>query len=531
MQGKTLFPMFKPSADLWAPQERGLMQAIAEIEKGKDVIIQGPTGSGKTRLASELFRYAETMKWGAIFYVNRKLLVGQTSDSFNARGIKHGVRAADYEDRYDFGNRNQIASIVTEMHRVWIHEIWNTHPAKLIIVDEAHIQKSKTLRQTIDRYKEEHNAVVVLLSATPVNMLEWADSLVITGKLSEYRACKSIVVAECKCISQMDMRKVKRSAKGEYVLDGEAKKRFVQTIVGDVIDRWKKYNPDGRATMLYAPGVPESRYFVKQFEEIGVRFAHVDADSARIDGEDHRLTRGLWQDIMGEFEEGKIRGISSRFKLREGVDAPWAYHCILATPIGSLASYIQTVGRVLRYSKETPDRVLVTDHGGNVWRHGSPNHDCDWKSLWKMSDYAASNQHLDLVKEAVRPESIVCPECETERQFGDTCPSCGFKHAKSMRKVMVENGRFKTIEGPMVAQKKRKDRSSEDAKRWAGIFWGARKSKSNRATSFRQLEQRFFRKFEYYPDRNLPFMPINQDDFGENAKTIPFDKLIGKEQS
>ncbi len=67
-----------------------------------------------------------------------------------------------------------------------------------------------------------------------------------------------------KTISNPDMNKVKRNKTGEYVLDDRKKATCTQSIVGDVLNRWKKYNPDGRPSVMYAPGVAESVWLTDQ---------------------------------------------------------------------------------------------------------------------------------------------------------------------------------------------------------------------------------------------------------------------------
>src|SRR5690606_18136004 len=108
---------------------------------------------------------------------------------------------------------------------------------------------------------------------------------------------------------------------------------------------WERYNPDARPAVAYWPDGACSVWGTEQFVERGVPWAHVDANDAiipeirRIDGVKTiitrrvKLNRGIWLEILERFRAGEIKGLSSRFKLREGVDVPQIYHAILATPI------------------------------------------------------------------------------------------------------------------------------------------------------------------------------------------------------
>lgn len=501
--------MYSLPPHLWEPQRRGVEQTVDYLNQGYDVCLYSPTGGGKTEQAIQLFKWMDDAGGRSAFYVNRKLLVGQTADRFDAAGLRYGIRAADYEDRFDELAPVQICSADTERSRVYNRQSWIRHDANLVVVDEAHIQKGETMRTILDDHKA-YGAKVVLLTATPVGLSTWADRLVISGKLKEYRDCKALVPAVVKSIEQPDMRKVTRNATGEYMLDGKKRKIFTQTIVGNVLDRWKRYNPDARPTMLYAPGKPESVFFTEQFHKLGVSWCHVDATDTVVDGKRYKLTVSLWQEILERYKKNDIKGLSSRFKLREGIDVPGTFHAILATPIGSLASYIQTVGRVLRWSPETPDGVLVTDHGGNYWRHGSPNHDRPWELFWNMPEHAVSSYQEQSVKDGKSSEPIRCPRCEMERAGGTKCPGCGFEHQKSSRHVIQENGRMVTIDGNLVKPPVTRMKS-DTQKKWEQLYWKVTKHKRNR--TFRQMRAWFFHEYHYYPPNDLPYMPKATSDW------------------
>ena len=519
---------FKLDEKLWEPQARSVKAVLKHVEEGKDVCLQSPTGSGKTRMASELLRYAHSLGVGSCFYVNRKILIGQTSDRLSELGIPHGIRAADYEDMEYPDCKVQICSADTERSRVFNKDIrkriWDIHPSKIIIVDEAHIQKGETMKTIIKEHKK-NGAKVVLLSATPVSLAKSADVLVSGGTLKEYRDCGALVPAIVRSIEQPDMSKVKRTLTGEFDMGDRKRKIYTQSIVGNVIDRWRLYNPDGRPTMLYAPGKQESIWFTQQFENAGVRWCHVDATDAWLDGGKIRLGRTAWEDIIGQYIDGKILGISSRFKLREGVDVPSTFHVILATPIGSIQSYLQTVGRALRASPGK-EHALITDHGGNYLRHGSPNLDRDWDHLWTLSSSVASKQHEDSIRNKLEPEPIRCPECEAERLRGPKCPQCGHE-SRSKRIVIQEDGKMVVHDGDVIPRKRTRMKADTQTK-WNRMYWGYRRKGLKK--SFSQLEAYFVHVNGYYPPRTLENMPKLPADWTRYVKDVHVENLITKEK-
>lgn len=516
--------MFTPAPELWPPQRRGLVSAIATLEAGKSVCLYGPTGSGKTRLASELLKWGLSENRLGIFYLNRRLLIPQTAEAFGKVGVNCGIRAAGYDDCVDHFAPVQIASADTEASRVFSDDpSWEPHPAKLVVIDEFHLQKSQVMRKIIDYYKSQ-GAYIVGLTATPVGLSKWVDELVISGKLQEFRDAGALVPAKVYSICQPDMAKVKRNLTGEFILDGRAKQVYTQTIVGDVIDSFKDLNPNADPTMMFAPGVPESVWLVEQFGLAGFRFCHVDATDYILDGKRAALNRKAWLDIIEQFKAGKIVGLSTRFKCREGVDLPFAKHAIFATPIGSIASWIQSAGRVLRAS---PGKQFATiqDHGGNYHRFGSPNHDQPWDRLWDLPERAASEYHRLSITDGSKPEPICCPSCKMERSRGSKCPGCGFECDRSKRKVVMENGKMIEVDGPLM-KPRRAVLKKDTEKKWEQLYWAFKNKGVDR--SFNQMWAYFFQQYGYPPPRDMKLCPKEPDGWYRRPSQVPMNELIGK---
>lgn len=496
---------FELDAGLWSPQARSIERVLDAWNTGvRRVLLYSPTGSGKTRMAGELFRHAVHHGQRGIFYVNRKLLIGQTDDRFRDIGLNVGIRAADYDHRFDDSCDVQIASADTERARVfkggkW--ELFDVGKGGLVVVDEAHMQKTKVMKDIL-QYYEKLEARILLLTATPVAMEKWAQELVVGGKLSEWRKCGALVPVYAYSISQPDMRKVKRNNVGEFVMDDGKKMEYLQTIAGEVIENYETLG-DGSPAMCYGPGVPESVWVAQKFCARGHNFVHVDATDAVIDGKRVKMSQELWDDILDGVRVGDIKGLCSRFKLREGVDLPMAGHCILATPVGSLASYLQIIGRVMR-SAPGKIKAIMQDHGGVYHLHGSPNQDRPWEMLWKMTENAASTLHMDRVREGEEREPIRCPKCGMERTSGPKCPGCGHEANKGVRAIRMESGELREVEGPIVKARRRVEKS-DTAEKWAKMFWGYKRKRVQQ--SFKQMEAFFFRTHGYLPPRNLPFMP------------------------
>ena len=484
-----------------------------------------PTGGGKTEVAIQFFHWCLSKGWRGAFYTNRRLLIEQTMQRFADARLPFGVRAAGYEDYENFSAPFQLISIGTEWSRVYQRNIERAHECELVVVDEAHIMKRGTMQRVLDDHKA-RGAVVVGMTATPVGLSHLYDDLMISGSMEEYRACKALVPAHVYSLETPDMHKVVRSKTGEYVMDGRVKSQYTQQIVGSVIQHWALHNPEARPTMAYWPGVPESVWGTRQFLKAGVNWCHVDATDALLDGKRVSLTPVVWREIQERFRDGDIKGISSRYKCREGLDFPFVYQCILATPIGSLASYLQTVGRALRYSPETPEHVIVTDHGGNYLRHGSPNSTRPWREWWGLSEGAVSRQHVDRIRDKKAPEPIRCPKCGGERIQGIKCPFCGHVHEKSVRMVLMADGRLVRKVGKLIRAAPQQLRP-DTQQLWNGMFHGWRRSKKCEKRTFNQMLAWFWRKHGYRPPKTLNNMPRRDCDWSRRVQAVEREDLRG----
>ena len=138
--------------------------------RGKALCIVGPTGSGKTRVMTELCEWAQGVGWKSVIYTNRRILTYQNSEALD---IDHGVRASEFahatDDDPNLFFDVVVSSIPTERSRVFRRGVWTLHAADLVLVDEAHGNISGTAKEIIDHHLQE-DAVVLGFTATPVGL-------------------------------------------------------------------------------------------------------------------------------------------------------------------------------------------------------------------------------------------------------------------------------------------------------------------------------------------------------------------------
>jgi DNA repair protein RadD len=245
---------------------------------------------------------------------------------------------------------------------------------------------------------------------------------------------------------------------GEYVHKGMVKRVMQCTVFADIFDEWQLSGSD-RPTLVWAPGVPESRHIVEEFRKRGVTAEHIDGETEDDDRE--RIRDGS--------KVGSIRIVSSFGVMREGVDWPWVSYGILVQVCGAYETFVQLVGRILRASPGKTDAILQ-DHAGTWWRHGSPNFDREWSlddTNIKIAKERAESMSKS-VSDGGDPEPICCPQCHGLRMSGVKCPHCGYEHSKSVRMIRSEGGDLVEMEGDVFPKVKPK---STTGRHWSSVLF------------------------------------------------------------
>ena len=509
--------------DRWPHQIAGLQAVKDCIRRGeRRILLTSPTGMGKSLIARDLIDWYTDNGKRVSVYSNRKLLIEQLSRGLDAACVGHGVRAAGVVG--DEAEAVQVSSIQTEYSRCVKRKVSELHQADLVIVDEAHLFNNEMSKAVLDLHYA-MNAVIVGMTATPIGLEEMYHVLVQAGTNSAGRACGALVPALHYGPTEPDLSKIGRIQIGEDLTEQQNRKAImVPGIFGHVFEWWKRLNPEGKPTILFAPGVPESVWFAEQFWKMGVPAAHIDGEEVWVNGNVVRSSAEARAEVLRQSRGGDVRVICNRFVLREGVDAPWLNHGILATVFGSLQSYLQSGGRLLRSSPET-DRVVVQDHGGNWHRHGSLNAD----RVWRLDDTAAivAGRRCEQLRggadTASQPkEPVRCPQCA--RIITSWKCECGLTlnpRAKS-RPVVMADGTLREMRGDIFRARVHRELPNT-AKLWAQAYWRAKNSK-NRMT-FNAALGLFCHEHGYYPPLTSKGMPKDPDDIYRPVASVPMERL------
>jgi len=512
----------KPSIELWPHQQRGHDELVAAIAAGhKRICFTSPTGGGKTRWM--VYRIIESDKPTAI-YTNRKILRSQLGGVLDDFKVDYGLRASGCKPA--LLRKVQLAMVQSEHNNVVKRGNWPIHRAEEVFVDEAHNNSNGAAKELVTSHLDD-GSILIGLTATPLDIGHLYDHLIVGGTNSELRKCGAIVPAYHYGPDEPDVNLIGKVPIGEGECGIETAKRmkFAHRVFGRVREHYDVFNPHRRPAILFAPGVKESIWFAQQLTESGIPSAHIDGADCWVDGELHVKDQDLVDEIADRSKSGDIKCVCNRFVLREGIDWGWIYHGIFATVFGSLTSYIQAGGRVLR-NHESLDRILIQDHGGNWWRHGSLNADQDWDL--SLTNRIVAQARIKRIREGKDPEPITCPKCSCVRMSGPDCPRCGYRYDKKHRIVLQADGTLRAMKNDRFRARRTLPDTTSVRDKWRHRINGIKRSKKPtvRRMSYAQVAARFAEENGWnWPPEGMPGTPIDDLDWFRRVVDVPEEDL------
>lgn len=410
------------------------------IDGVKRILIQSPTGSGKTALTAKMLGNAEKKGMASLFNVHRRELIKQSIRTFHASGVRAGVIAANFLG--DARSLIQIASVQTLSRR-----LIKIRRPKLIVWDEAHHIAAGSWAKIYSAFPE---AFHVGLTATPERLdgkglKAWFDTMIhgpsvswlIQNKfLAPYRlyAPTGIITEEISTVMG-DFSKPELNAAADK-----------PTITGDAIKHYLKYAA-GKRAIVFCVSIEHSKHVVEQFKAAGISAAHVD-------GETNASER---DQAIANFERGRTLILSNVELFGEGFDLPAVEAAILLRPTQSLGLYLQQCGRVLRPSPGKRE-ALILDHAGNCQRHGLPDEEREWSLEGRAFRKGRAGREGGA---AVK----ICPACFAAQFSGrPVCGFCGKPFDIQSREVEEVEGELVEIDQEIAAAQRARRREQGSAR-------------------------------------------------------------------
>jgi superfamily II DNA or RNA helicase len=490
------------------------------MDTHKHILVTSPTGTGKTTMEENKLIWALEHNFRCLFLTQRQMLFNQISEGFTASGIPHGLIASGYpEERH---HNIQLAMTQTLNARGGIPK------TDLLLIDEAHQQK-QTMAQKIIKQVDEWGGTVIGYTATPTELGHIYTDLIVACDNQEGRYCGALLPCWVYGPDEPDLRGMEKKKQWADWSDKEAARAMgmgnakrATVIFGRVKDWWERLNPERKPTLLFGPDVAGSLYFAQKFYKAGINAAHIDGKNCWWNGDTYDNDPTIRKMILKASEAGELPIICNRFVMREGINAPWIGHLILATCVASVTSYIQIVGRLLR-NHPSMDKVILQDHGGNWHRHPSPNDSIEW--TLDSTDRKIHLAHRDKYREKEEPEPLPCPECKLiTMRINGRCQNCGHQITARTRTVIQTSGKEKLLEGK-IYPKPHRIKKLDTASVWKDDYYYRGKNSRNGMT-FAQLEGLFVKEQGYWPSREIPLMPRDSIDFHRRVKDVEGHELI-----
>jgi len=444
--------------------------ARVALRQHNAVLMQLPTGGGKTAIATQMMATVAAKQRLGAFICHRQELVDQTVRTFSEFRVPHGIISSGYTPSPMLPI--QVCSIDTLRARLLAGR--PVPRFDFLMWDEAHHVAAAGWTKVMQYFPR---AKHVGLTATPERldgkglraqfqaMVQGPTTaeLIAGGYLSPYRAFAP---------SAPDLGGV-HTKMGDFVRGENEAAMDRPSITGDAVGHYLRHARDKRA-LAFCVSVAHSQHVVAQFRAAGVVAWHLDG----------KTDRGERRQAVAAFRRGEIKVLSNVDLFGEGFDVPSADASIMLRPTKSLALYLQQCGRVLRPA-EGKAHALLLDHAGNIARHGLPDDDREWS----LDGRQARAKRDDEASVPVRQ----CPKCYACHRPAPRCPSCGWSYEAKAREVdqvdgdlaeidvaaqrrerLAEQGRADTIEALIELGRKRGYAKPEA---WAAHLWTARLAK------------------------------------------------------
>ena len=333
------------------------------FEHQRSVMVQMPTGTGKTVVLAELVKRLKMKNEGLkiLIVAHRRELVGQ---------IKATIK------RMKMDSRNiTVETIQTISRRI---DALDFIPS-LVVIDEAHHALAKTYKMMWDAWPD---ARFLGLTATPCRLngkgfTDLFDVLVQSWDIptfikEKWLSTYDFVSIKSDGVTQRLIDSLqKRGADGDYQnkeMDMLLNKR---PSIERLYQSFEEYGKD-RKGIVYAINISHAKKIMELYQEHGIKAVAIDSKTPAAER----------QADIEAFKNGDIQVLVNVDIFSEGFDCPDVEFVQLARPTLSLAKYLQMVGRGLRVAKGKKNCVII-DNVGLYRVFGLPSQVWNWNVMFE----------------------------------------------------------------------------------------------------------------------------------------------------
>ena len=379
---------------LYEYQKDMLRQIEDAFVTHQSVMVQMPTGTGKTVLISEVVKREERRVKNPCVWivVHRRELVEQIKETLERR-LGTSLDA-----------EREKSSVIEVFSIQWLsrhYQEFDEQPT-LIVIDEAHHAVAKTYEEVMNAYP---NAKKLGVTATPCRLTKRGFTDLFEVLLCSHSIPKFIkegYLSDFDYISlnpnSEDQKKIdgleKRAADGDYNIAEMQEVLDCKPSIGRLYQTIKDF-ASGKKGIVYAINIEHAEHIAEYYREQGLAAVAI---SSKTPKEERRRMIELFKEgsagdkpycaslslitTVGQDETPKEIQILVNVDLfGEGFDCPDVEFIQLARPTLSLAKYLQMVGRGLRVAKGKECCTLL-DNVGLYRLFGLPTTDWDWSAMF-----------------------------------------------------------------------------------------------------------------------------------------------------
>lgn len=360
----------------------------------QSVMVQMPTGTGKTVLISEVVKREERRVKNPCVWivVHRRELVEQIKGTLERR-LGTSLDA-----------EREKSSVIEVFSIQWLSRHYQEldEQPTLIVIDEAHHAVAKTYEEVMNAYP---NAKKLGVTATPCRLTKRGFTDLFEVLLCSHSIPKFIkegYLSDFDYISlnpnSEDQKKIdgleKRAADGDYNIAEMQEVLDCKPSIGRLYQTIKDFAA-GKKGIVYAINIEHAEHIAEYYREQGLAAVAI---SSKTPKEERRRMIELFKEgsagnkpyctspslitTVGQDETPKgIQILVNVDLFGEGFDCPDVEFIQLARPTLSLAKYLQMVGRGLRVANGKECCTLL-DNVGLYRLFGLPTTDWDWSGMF-----------------------------------------------------------------------------------------------------------------------------------------------------
>lgn len=358
-----------------------------EWQHSNSVMLQQPTGTGKTRLFASIVKdiCVCSSELGSsnkiLIMAHRTELVNQIAQEIGRYGLDFGIIQADTEENKEC--QIQVASIQTLQRRI---KNWKAMAFRFIIVDEAHHITSVSYQKIVMTFPD---AKVLGVTATPYRLdgegfNGCVDKLIVSPDVSEfiekgYLSHYDYYSIPNNSLVQYEIDKITSFEQGDYSEQELVRICDNCSIRAQVVDAYLKF-ASGKKGIVYTINKEHNFHLCEDFVANGITAVAINCDTPT----------PIRRQYLEAFRRGEILVICNVYLFTEGFDCPEIDFVQMARPTKSLSLFLQQVGRGLRISP-TKEKAIFLDNVGLYNLFGLPSNPRNWykyfyKERWEHKE-------------------------------------------------------------------------------------------------------------------------------------------------